>query len=67
MDKSWEKATASSFGLWFQKKYAYESAFWVVHLRFSRAKGLGFWERLGYSDSADVWKDDRFNRRKRLF
>jgi DMSO/TMAO reductase YedYZ molybdopterin-dependent catalytic subunit len=43
-------------------KYAYKSALWVVHLRFTRGKELGFWERRGYSDSANVWKNDRFNR-----
>jgi DMSO/TMAO reductase YedYZ molybdopterin-dependent catalytic subunit len=43
-------------------KYAYKSALWVVCLRFTRGKELGFWERRGYSDSADVWKNDRFNR-----
>ncbi len=43
-------------------KYAYKSALWVVHLRFTRSKELGFWERHGYSDSADVWKNQRFNR-----
>ena len=43
-------------------KYAYKSALWVVYLRFTRGKELGFWERRGYSDSADVWKNDRFNR-----
>jgi len=43
-------------------KYAYKSALWVVHARFTRSKELGFWERRGYSDSADVWKNDRFRR-----
>ena len=43
-------------------KYAYKSALWVVHLQFTRGKDLGFWERRGYSDSADVWKNDRFRR-----
>ena len=43
-------------------KYAYKSALWVVHLKFTRGKEQGFWERRGYSDSADVWKNDRFNR-----
>ena len=43
-------------------KYAYKSALWVVHLTFTRNKEMGFWERRGYSDSADVWKNDRFNR-----
>jgi len=43
-------------------KYAYKSALWVVHLQFTRNKTLGFWERRGYSDNADVWKNQRFNR-----
>ena len=43
-------------------KYAYKSALWVTHVRFTRGKELGFWERRGYSDSADVWKNDRFSR-----
>jgi DMSO/TMAO reductase YedYZ molybdopterin-dependent catalytic subunit len=41
-------------------KYAYKSALWVVRLTFTRGKELGFWERRGYSDSADVWKNDRY-------
>jgi len=43
-------------------KYAYKSALWVVHLRFTRGKELGFWEQRGYSDGADVWKNDRYKR-----
>jgi DMSO/TMAO reductase YedYZ molybdopterin-dependent catalytic subunit len=43
-------------------KYAYKSALWVERLTFTRRKELGFWERRGYSDSADVWKNDRFRR-----
>ena len=42
-------------------KYAYKSALWVTHLRFTRGKELGFWERRGYNDNADVWKNQRFN------
>lgn len=41
-------------------KYAYKSALWVTKLKFTRGKELGFWEKRGYSDSADVWKNDRF-------
>jgi DMSO/TMAO reductase YedYZ molybdopterin-dependent catalytic subunit len=43
-------------------KYAYKSALWVTRVRFTRGKELGFWERRGYSDSADVWKNDRFRK-----
>lgn len=42
------------------QKYAYKSALWVVQLRFTKNKELGFWEKRGYSDSADVWRNDRF-------
>jgi hypothetical protein len=31
-------------------------------LGFTRGKELGFWEHRGYSDSADVWKNDRYKR-----
>lgn len=41
-------------------KYAYKSALWVIHMKFTAAKELGFWERRGYSDNADVWKNNRF-------
>jgi DMSO/TMAO reductase YedYZ molybdopterin-dependent catalytic subunit len=43
-------------------KYAYKSALWVTRINFTRGKELGFWERRGYSDSADVWKNDRFRK-----
>jgi DMSO/TMAO reductase YedYZ molybdopterin-dependent catalytic subunit len=43
-------------------KYAYKSALWVTCIRFTRKKELGFWEKRGYSDTADVWKNDRFSR-----
>jgi DMSO/TMAO reductase YedYZ molybdopterin-dependent catalytic subunit len=43
-------------------KYAYKSALWVTRIRFTSKKELGFWEKRGYSDTADVWKNDRFSR-----
>jgi len=43
-------------------KYAYKSAMWVERVTFAREKQLGFWEKRGYSDTADVWKNDRFAR-----
>ena len=42
-------------------KYAYKSALWVTRVRFTSKKELGFWENRGYSDTADVWKNDRFS------
>jgi len=43
-------------------KYAYKSALWVTRIKFTVKKELGYWEKRGYSDTADVWKNDRFAR-----
>lgn len=43
-------------------KYAYKSAMWITGVKFMSRKELGYWETRGYSDTADVWKDDRFAR-----
>ena len=43
-------------------KYGYKSALWVTHIKFTSEKELGYWEKRGYSDVADVWKNDRFTR-----
>jgi DMSO/TMAO reductase YedYZ molybdopterin-dependent catalytic subunit len=43
-------------------KYGYKSALWITRIRFASKKEVGFWERRGYSDTADVWKNDRFSR-----
>ncbi len=42
------------------QKYAYKSAMYVTHITFTAEKELGYWEQRGYSDTADVWTDDRF-------
>ncbi|MBO3803435.1 MAG: molybdopterin-dependent oxidoreductase [Candidatus Brockarchaeota archaeon] len=41
-------------------KYAYKSAMWIERVSFTKTKELGYWERRGYSDRADVWENDRF-------
>ncbi|HMF30290.1 MAG TPA: molybdopterin-dependent oxidoreductase, partial [Candidatus Lokiarchaeia archaeon] len=46
------------------QKYAYKSAMYVTHITFMATKELGYWEKRGYSDTADVWTDDRFSRRR---
>jgi DMSO/TMAO reductase YedYZ molybdopterin-dependent catalytic subunit len=43
-------------------KYGYKSALWVTRIRFTAMKEAGFWEKRGYSDTADVWTNDRFSR-----
>lgn len=42
------------------KKYAYKSAKWVRKLRFTEKKELGYWEKRGYSNTADPWKEERY-------
>ncbi len=43
-------------------KYAYKSAMWITRIKFTSEKELGYWEDRGYSDAADVWKEDRFSK-----
>jgi len=44
-------------------KYGYKSALWVTRIRLTSSKEMGFWEKRGYSDTADVWRNDRFSMR----
>jgi len=43
------------------KKYAYKSAKWVRKLRFTEQQELGYWEKRGYNNSADPWKEERYS------
>jgi len=43
-------------------KYAYKSAMWITRIKFTSKKETGYWESRGYSDTADVRKNDRFSR-----
>jgi DMSO/TMAO reductase YedYZ molybdopterin-dependent catalytic subunit len=43
-------------------KYAYKSAMWIRRIKFTSKKEIGYWESRGYSDTADVWKNDRHSR-----
>jgi DMSO/TMAO reductase YedYZ molybdopterin-dependent catalytic subunit len=61
-DQLLEEGLGAPVRLIVPSKYAYKSALWVVRLKYTRGKELGFWERRGYSDSADVWKNDRYRR-----
>lgn len=42
------------------KKYAYKSAKWVRKLKFTEKQELGYWEKRGYSNAADPWKEERY-------
>lgn len=41
--------------------YFYKSAKWVVKITFLKEDKLGYWERGGYSNKADPWKEQRYN------
>ncbi|NJN18396.1 MAG: sulfite oxidase-like oxidoreductase [Oscillochloris sp.] len=41
-------------------KYFWKSAKWLRGLEFSAHDKLGFWERYGYNNNADPWKEERY-------
>ncbi len=41
-------------------RYAYKGAKWVSGVEFRTERERGFWERRGYSDTADPWAEDRY-------
>ena len=41
-------------------RYAYKGAKWVSGVEFLTERERGFWERRGYSDTADPWAEDRY-------
>lgn len=43
------------------KRYAWKSAKWLRAVEFLADDRPGFWERYGYSNSADPWKEERFS------
>ena len=42
------------------QKYAYKSPMWVTKITFDPRDKLGFWERGYYSNTANVWRNDRY-------
>ena len=42
-------------------KYAYKSAMWVTKITFTAKSKKGYWEQQGYSQTADVWTNDRYS------
>jgi DMSO/TMAO reductase YedYZ molybdopterin-dependent catalytic subunit len=41
-------------------KYFWKSAKWIRGLEFMAQDRLGFWERNGYNNHADPWKEERY-------
>jgi DMSO/TMAO reductase YedYZ molybdopterin-dependent catalytic subunit len=42
-------------------RYFWKSAKWLRALKFVERDELGFWERHGYHNNADPWKEERFS------
>ena len=42
------------------KRYAWKSAKWLEGLEWVQYDRLGFWERNGYNNAADPWKEERY-------
>jgi DMSO/TMAO reductase YedYZ molybdopterin-dependent catalytic subunit len=43
------------------KRYFWKSAKWIRGLEFLDHDILGFWERYGYNNNADPWKEERYS------
>jgi DMSO/TMAO reductase YedYZ molybdopterin-dependent catalytic subunit len=61
-DSPLEESLGGPMRLVVPDKYGYKSAMWINEIRFTKTTEHGFWESRGYSDTADVWKDDRFSK-----
>ena len=46
--------------LFVPSRYFWKSAKWVRGLELTTGSRLGFWERRGYHDGADPWKEERY-------
>lgn len=42
------------------KRYAWKSAKWLERLEWVEFDRIGFWERNGYNNAADPWKEERY-------
>jgi len=43
------------------KKYFWKSTKWLRGIQFLSHDQLGFWERYGYNNNADPWKEERYS------
>jgi DMSO/TMAO reductase YedYZ molybdopterin-dependent catalytic subunit len=41
--------------------YAWKGAKWLHRIEFLLHDKPGFWERRGYSNTAHLWRDDRYS------
>jgi DMSO/TMAO reductase YedYZ molybdopterin-dependent catalytic subunit len=60
MDKPLMKDYGAPLRALVPDRYFYKSAKWIEGIKFSANDEPGYWERNGYSNSADPWKEERF-------
>src|SRR4030042_2639187 len=58
-DTPLEESLGGPMRLVIPDKYGYKSPMWINRLNFTNTKKLGYWEKNGYSYTADVWSNDR--------
>jgi DMSO/TMAO reductase YedYZ molybdopterin-dependent catalytic subunit len=56
-----EKEHGWPLRLFVPKRYFWKSAKWIRGLEFLDRDQLGFWERYGYHNDADPWKEERYS------
>ena len=61
-DRILEKELGYPLRLIIPNRYAYKNAMWLTEIRFTEKMEIGYWEKRGYSYTADVWKNDRYQR-----
>lgn len=47
--------------MWVPQLYAWKSAKWVKGIEFLDADAKGFWEKRGYHNHGDPWKEERYS------
>ncbi|MDH7557916.1 MAG: molybdopterin-dependent oxidoreductase [Candidatus Bathyarchaeota archaeon] len=61
LDGEWlTRERGGSLRLVVPHKYAYKSPMWLKRIKFTSEQELGYWEKRGYSNTADLWKEERY-------
>lgn len=45
-------------------KYGYKSTMWLVRMKLTKKQEKGYWEKRGYSNTADPWKEERMENKE---
>lgn len=61
-DERLERAHGAPVRALIPDRYFYKSAKWLEAIKVTSRDEPGFWERSGYSNTADPWKEERYSR-----